>query len=82
MEVSRISLNLMGIHPNPSERVETDPLNANAKEVWSSPVQSDFKIEQCALDGEGNNYRFIAAKGNQHVLLTYVFFFACRFFIF
>jgi len=74
MELGRISLNLMGLHANPSERVETEPVsNASAKDVWSGtkPVQYDFGIEQCALDGEGgNNYRFIATKGEQHVLLS------------
>lgn len=62
----------MGIHPNPSEKVETDPTNnLSAKELWSGtiPVQGDFGVEQCSLDG-GEQFQFLAANGDQHVLLS------------
>lgn len=73
MEVSRRSLNLMGIHANPSERIETDPASPlSVKDLWAGtkPVQGDFRVEQCAVDG-GENFQFLAGNGDQHVLLRY-----------
>lgn len=64
----------MGIHPNPSELVETNPdSNLTAKDVWTGtkPVQADFGVEQCALDGD-NSFQFLAVEDEQHVLLRYV----------
>lgn len=74
---TRTQLNLMGIHPNPSERIETNidqtkTLVLDAKSVWVSqkPVVFDNRIEQCAMDGD-NTFQFFAYDPDQHALLRY-----------